>query len=173
MLFRSPHLTSGGRGALGVAVRLHDHASGSLYSWFQNPSGKCVARLMNLLFGKGGAFELTFSVGTGVSFFRFGLIERATVTGGGHYFARGEENGLIVMVKGVAVAEAHRADGIPVIGAIGGYKVSALGLAVLGEGLEDHFEACFHGGGSIIGEENSLEGRRESTGVGILDQFLG
>ncbi len=78
-----------------------------------------------------------------------------------------------MLVKGIAVAKAHRADGIPVIGAIGGYKMSALGLAVLSEGLEDHLEARFHCGGSIIGEENALEGRRESTGVGILDQFLG
>ncbi len=72
------------------------------------------------------------------------------------------------MVKGVAVAKAHRADGIPMISAIGGYKMSALGLAVLGEGLEDHFEACFHCGGSIIGEENALEGRREPFGISIL-----
>ena len=76
------------------------------------------------------------------------------------------------MMKGFTVAEAHRANGIPVISPVGGYKVSALGLTVLGEGLEDHLQACFHCGGSIIGEENALEGRRESTGVGILDQFL-
>ena len=76
------------------------------------------------------------------------------------------------MVKGVAVAKAHRADGIPVISPIGGYKMSALGLAVLGEGLEDHFEACFHCGRSIIGEENAFEGRRESFCIGIVQQFL-
>ena len=76
------------------------------------------------------------------------------------------------MVKGVAVAKAHRADGIPVISPIGGYKMSALGLAVLGEGLEDHFEACFHCGRSIIGEENAFEGRRESFCIGIVHQFL-
>ena len=68
----------------------------------------------------------------------------------------------------MAVAKAHRPDGIPVVSAIGGYKMSALGLAVLGEALEDHFEACFHCGGSIIGEKNALEGRRESFGISIL-----
>ena len=72
----------------------------------------------------------------------------------------------------MAVAKAHRANGIPMVSAIGGYKMSALGLVVLGEGLEDHFEACFHCGGSIIGEENALEGRRESFGIGIEHQFL-
>ena len=72
----------------------------------------------------------------------------------------------------MAVAKAHRADGIPVISAIGGYKMSALGLAVLGEGLEDHFETCFHCSGSIIGKENALEGRREFFCIGKVHQFL-
>ena len=72
------------------------------------------------------------------------------------------------MVKGFTVAKAHRADGIPVISAIGGYKMSALGLVVLGKGMQNHFEACFHGSGSIIREENTLEGRRESFCIGIL-----
>ena len=81
------HLASGGGGAFGVAVGVHDHASGALDSWFQNPSGECIARLMNLFFGKGGAFKFTFSIGAGIRFFRFGLIEWAAVAGGSHDFA--------------------------------------------------------------------------------------
>jgi len=74
-------------------------------------------------------------------------------------------------VEEVALAQAHGADGVPMVSPLGGDELGALRLAGLGEGLDDHFQPSFHGGGPVVGKEDPVQ-IRFSSGLGVGDQLF-
>ena len=129
---------------------------------------------MDSFLGKSGAFEIAFPVGAGIGVFGFCTIEGAAIAGRGHDFLGGKKNGLKVSMKGVTMAQTHRSDCVAVVRTIWRYKLGTLTLPVLGERLQNHFQARFHRSRSIIREKNTPQPRGLlKCGLGIADKLLG
>ena len=61
------------------------------------------------------AFEVALASEASIRIFGLRLIVRAAVARGSHHLLGWKENGLEVPMEGWAMAEAHRADSVPVI----------------------------------------------------------
>ena len=110
-----PNLACGLRRSRGVTVRMHHHASSTLDTWLKHPGSQLISSLVNCLLRLSGTLEVTLASQAGICVFGLRLIVRAAVAGGSHHLLGWKENGLEVPMEGWAMAEAHRADSVPVI----------------------------------------------------------
>ena len=167
-----PNLAGGLTGPLRVPLRMHDHPRRPLDTGLQYPGSQVLPASGDLFLGLGGALKVALPIGTGVSFFWLGPIVAAAVAKRRHHPARREKKRLVMAVKVVARAEAHGTDGVPMVSAFGGDELSSLRLPCLGEGLHNHFQAGFHGGGAVIGKKDTVQ-TRISMRLNEGEQFLG
>ena len=154
------------------AVGLRDHPGGTLDAGLENESGigsalfrgarEPVLDLIN-------AFPVAPTIGASVGAFRFGAIERATVTVGSHDLVGFEEQARIGAMEQIDVAEADGANGVAVV-STGQGKEPGFGKAPGAAGeLVGELERHFHGGRTVVGEEYFRE-RRFELRIGEFDE---
>lgn len=149
-----------GGGFFEIAAWVHEETGGSLNERLYDHAGETWTGSGDCFLNGMKAFPLALAGEAGIgSTDRLRPVEGAAVTSRRRQRLAGEEEVVEGAMELGALAQAHRADGVPVVGRAEGEKFRPFGGSVLLKVLGRDFQGGLDGGGTVIGKKAAIEMR--------------